>query len=189
MLSERGAEVVGVEPNNVALEILRLKSQLRNLDPEAFQDGVAEALPYSENHFDFVFCYTVLEHVQDVEKSLDEMIRVCKPGGVVFIETPDYRFPYEDHYKVLLIPFAPKWIQSWYLRIRKRPVSFLKSINFLTAPKLDRMLWKRNVVTIRISEPSLLRWSQKPYLRIRIMYWFANTFAVNKNQFISYLVI
>ena len=184
VLSSRGAEIMGIEPNRKGLDILKLKAQIRGLNPDAFQEGVAEALPYDDGYFDFVFCFTVLEHVQNVEMSLDEMIRVCKEAGTVFIEMPNYKFPYEGHYKMMLIPFGPKWIQSWYLKFRKRPTTFLKTINFLSSPQLDRILWKRDVVTMRIFEPNLLWWSHQRELRVRIRYWFTNIFAVNKDQFI-----
>lgn len=178
-LYQRGAEVYGIEPNREALDILHRKARLYSLNPQRFVAAVAEFLPFADNSFDFVLCYTVLEHVQNIESSLDEMIRVCKPGAYVFIQTPDYRFPLEGHYKIPLIPFAPKWIQAIYLRFWGRPTRFLKSINFLTAPQLDRLLWQRNVLTIRIFEPQLLSWNQKGNW---LSAWFSKVFAVPKNQ-------
>ena len=39
-------------------------------------------LPFSENEFDIIVSCDVLEHVASVEKSLDEIHRVLRPGGV-----------------------------------------------------------------------------------------------------------
>lgn len=178
-LARRGAEVFGIEPNRQALKILHQKTRLNDLNPQRFVAAVAESIPFPDNFFDFVLCYTVLEHVRDVEYSLDEMIRVCKPEAYVFIQTPDYRFPIEGHYKIPLIPFAPKWIQAIYLRLCGRPTRFLKSVNFLTAPKLDRLLWRRNVITMRVFEPHLLWWYHNGNW---LSAWFCRKFAVHKNQ-------
>lgn len=163
-LVQRGAEVQGIEPNSAGVEILQAKAQLHDLNPDAFRQGVAEELPYEDSAFDFVYCYTVIEHVRDIEKSIDEMIRVCKTGGWVFIQTGDYRFPYEWHYKKERIPFSPKWLTYLHFALLRRPVNFLRSINFVTAPQLDRILMKRNVVILRITPPWLTEWkrAQKP---------------------------
>ncbi len=44
-------------------------------------------LPFSDNAFDVVFCKDVLHHIEHKEKTVSEMVRVCRPGGrVVLIE-------------------------------------------------------------------------------------------------------
>jgi len=49
-----------------------------------------EELPFSDNVFDFVFSSSVLEHIDDKEKALKEMMRVVKPGGRVIFIIPTY---------------------------------------------------------------------------------------------------
>ena len=176
-LSRREALVYGIEPSPAALEILRWKAEQRQLDPESFILAKAEAIPFPDDCFDFVFCYTVLEHVQDVARAIDEMIRVCRPNGLVFLALPDYRFPSEPHYKMWLIPFAPRWVHALYLKALGRPTTYLWTLNFLTRTKLDRMLWKRNVTTIRVNEPVLRQWKKISY-----NYVFAIIFAVAPQQ-------
>ena len=185
-LTNRQAEVFGIEPNKRAFESLRLRVQLHDLHPQTFFTAVAEAIPHPANYFDFVYCYTVLEHVQNVEKTLDEMIRVCKPNGYVFIQTPNYHFPHEAHYKVPLIPFAPKWIQKIYLYLRGRPAQFLDTVNFVTRSQLDRLLWKRNVITLRVFEPHLRWWSEADNQTLggKFYLWFCDTLAIYKTQYI-----
>ena len=53
-----------------------------------FKEGFVEYLPYDNDSFDVVVCSEVLEHVYDVDKSVSELKRVCKPGGKLFITTP-----------------------------------------------------------------------------------------------------
>ncbi len=183
MLARRGAQVFAIEPDARALEIIRLKAQAHNITSLSSLAAVAESIPFPGCHFDFVYCYTVLEHVQNVENALDEMIRVSKPDGYVFIQTPDYRVPYEGHYKLLLVPFAPRWVQSLYLRLKGRPVAFLKTLNFLTAPQLDRMLWRRNVVIMRIAEPGrFLRYGKG--IKGRLLSLMNNALIACKDQYI-----
>jgi len=49
-----------------------------------------EALPFPDNTFDFVFSSSVLEHINNKEKALKEMLRVCKPGGDVVFVVPTF---------------------------------------------------------------------------------------------------
>ncbi|WP_292463665.1 class I SAM-dependent methyltransferase [Methanolobus sp.] len=55
------------------------------------------ALPFSDHSFDAVLCYGVLQHLFEIERVLavEELKRVLKPSGVLFIEvfgTEDMRF-------------------------------------------------------------------------------------------------
>ena len=46
-------------------------------------------LPFPDNSFDHVFYHHVIEHVSDPEKSLDELRRVLKPDGLIYVGTPN----------------------------------------------------------------------------------------------------
>lgn len=45
-----------------------------------------EKLTYEDNSFDIVHCRNALDHTWDAKGAVKEMIRVCKPGGTVFIK-------------------------------------------------------------------------------------------------------
>ena len=47
--------------------------------------GDAENLPFEDNHFDIVYSNGVLHHTPNTQKSIDEVRRVLKPGGVAVI--------------------------------------------------------------------------------------------------------
>ena len=43
---------------------------------------------FSNETFDVIIVLSVLEHVEDIFKAANEIARICKPQGRVFIETP-----------------------------------------------------------------------------------------------------
>lgn len=45
-------------------------------------------LSFGANNFDTVFCFQVLEHVDDAEKAVSEINRVLKTGGVLIATAP-----------------------------------------------------------------------------------------------------
>jgi len=45
----------------------------------------AERLPYGDGEFDLVVGHAFLHHIPDVQGSLQDMLRVLKPGGALFI--------------------------------------------------------------------------------------------------------
>lgn len=46
----------------------------------------AETLPFCDSDFDAVWSITVLEHIPNPERALNEMRRVLKPGGMLFLK-------------------------------------------------------------------------------------------------------
>lgn len=59
--------------------------------------GVGEFLPFPDNSFDLILSNEVLEHVQNDEKSIQEMIRTLKPGGRLTLFCPNRGYPFETH--------------------------------------------------------------------------------------------
>ena len=51
--------------------------------------GDAQALPFPDQSFDFVYCSHVAEHIEDIAEFFREIQRVGKAG---YIETPNYLF-------------------------------------------------------------------------------------------------
>lgn len=76
---------VGCGATNLHPQVLRL-----DLDPLATPDSIAsvDSLPFQDNSFSLVLSQEVLEHVPNPRVALSELVRVLKPGGVVYIQTP-----------------------------------------------------------------------------------------------------
>ncbi len=73
------AEMWGLDESPEMLE------QCKSIDRSRLLCGDAESLPFLDNTFDFVFCRNLLKHVYEEHLAVEEMKRVLKPGGKVFI--------------------------------------------------------------------------------------------------------
>jgi SAM-dependent methyltransferase len=85
--AEAGYEATGMDLNPNAFE----PSPSEHF---SFQAGSAMEIPFPDSSFDVVVTYQCLEHVPSPEKALDEMARVCKPGGSVFVVGPNLVTPF-----------------------------------------------------------------------------------------------
>lgn len=79
---DRGFEATGVEPADGMIEASRRLDA--SLD---IRKGLATSLPFPDATFDFVMAIEVLRylHRDDVHAALVEMLRVLRPGGVLFV--------------------------------------------------------------------------------------------------------
>ena len=79
-----GAELTGIDVADVSLKLAQKNFELRSL-PGEFRIMDAEKLEFPDNHFDVAYCHTVLMYTADMQKMIDEMHRVLKPGGVAIL--------------------------------------------------------------------------------------------------------
>ncbi len=181
-LAKNGCVPYGIEPDNKALGILKLRAQLHQLDQSKIKQAVAEKIPFSDNSFDFVYCWQVLEHVQDVDQSIKEMIRVTRKNGWIFIGCPDYRQIVEPHYKVYLPLFLPRFINKLILIIRGRKTAFFDTLQFVKANKIKNILKKNKVISMQIINPY-----QKDELLVqdfrKLMYWIQDNLGIEQSQY------
>ncbi|CAH1414224.1 unnamed protein product [Lactuca virosa] len=83
------ANVIGVDPNKKMEKYAQAAAEASGLPQKNFKfiHAVAEALPVSDASMDAVVGTLVLCSVKDVNKTLQEIKRVLKPGGVyIFVE-------------------------------------------------------------------------------------------------------
>jgi SAM-dependent methyltransferase len=82
--------VTAVEVSESALAITRAEVGRRGLQTVDFAVGDVHELEFPPGSFDVVHAHQVLQHVADPVRALREMIRVCRPGGVVAVRDGDY---------------------------------------------------------------------------------------------------
>lgn len=123
--------------------------------------GDIHDLPLPDNSVDGIVCFAVLEHVHNPIRAMEEMRRVLKPGGKLFIYVPflfyyhshgdghdygDYWRFTEDTIKLLARPFSKLSHQSV-----KQPIEMWVSLSPLvkwsfivkTARFLDTIFYKK----------------------------------------------
>ncbi len=86
----RFGDVRGVELNPDAAEIARRRGF-------EVREGRLEELPWAEDTFDLITCLDVIEHVPDDITALEELRRVCRPGGWLLVTVPAYQALWSRH--------------------------------------------------------------------------------------------
>jgi SAM-dependent methyltransferase len=54
--------------------------------------SAASSLAFGDDTFDLICALDILEHVDDDSRALQECYRTCKPGGLMLITVPAFRF-------------------------------------------------------------------------------------------------
>jgi ubiquinone/menaquinone biosynthesis C-methylase UbiE len=91
LLVNAGAVVTACDFSSAALHATH--SKLATKDPPhqiSLVQGDAQCLPFADNSFDVVVSCETIEHLPDVQTGLNEMYRVTRPGGKLFLTTPNY---------------------------------------------------------------------------------------------------
>lgn len=72
--------------------------EIADLPNVSFRHGAAEAIPAPDASFDIVMMFKSLHHVPvaQMDRALDEIRRVLKPGGLAWISEPVYAGPFNE---------------------------------------------------------------------------------------------
>jgi 2-polyprenyl-6-hydroxyphenyl methylase/3-demethylubiquinone-9 3-methyltransferase len=85
-LARKGATVIGVDPSEAAIRAAQDHAVKHALEID-YKAGSGESIPLADHCVDCVVCVDVLEHVAELDRVLDEVQRVLKPGGVFLFDT------------------------------------------------------------------------------------------------------
>jgi 2-polyprenyl-6-hydroxyphenyl methylase/3-demethylubiquinone-9 3-methyltransferase len=99
-----GCMVTGVDPSSESLEVARRHARDQGLEID-YREATGEALPFADGEFSSVYCCDVLEHVDDVGRTIAEIARVLEPGGVFLYDTINRT----RRSKLLMIKMAQDW--------------------------------------------------------------------------------
>jgi SAM-dependent methyltransferase len=138
-----GIHFVGIEPS--------IKADSIEIDGVTIIRASANDIPFEHDSFDVVTFTSVYEHIRPEQrgKSLEEIARVLKRGGVLIGQIPNMYFPIEPHSRLPLTSYMPRKLAVWY-HARFSPVS----------DGLPRISW------FRVSARSLARDARRAGLRI-----------------------
>lgn len=82
-------KVVGIEPSQKAKALAQKKGV-------SFVENTSDL---SDNSFNVITMWHVLEHVEDLDKQLSELKRISKPGGIIVIAVPNFKSYDAEYYK------------------------------------------------------------------------------------------
>lgn len=88
--------VYGIDIDDSYIEAARRFAESKNIDAK-FDCAFGEYLPYQADKFDAILSWDVFEHVQDLNKVMEECKRVLKPGGKLLVAFPSFYNPIEHH--------------------------------------------------------------------------------------------
>jgi ubiquinone/menaquinone biosynthesis C-methylase UbiE len=77
----------------------------------------AHHLPFRDGSVDCVLFLSLLEHLENPAKCVEELYRVLKYGGTAIIQLPNLQYPFEPHTKWPLLCLMPKRFQSRILKM------------------------------------------------------------------------
>ncbi len=95
--ADHAAFVAGVEPFEHVIRLCEDYRQHIGAQNVEFRTCAQAEIPYPTGAFDVVVSHDVLEHVDDPAASLDEVLRVLKPGGTAFLVFPPYDGAFSHH--------------------------------------------------------------------------------------------
>jgi len=123
LLSQKGALVVGTEIDDISLKIARkFLGHNRQVKLVKVAD---ELLPFKKNYFDVVVMFDVIEHVKNPKRIMQEIYRVLKNHGTLYIEfTPYYSLIGHHLYDITVFPihiFSKKYIRKFiYQKVKNK---------------------------------------------------------------------
>jgi SAM-dependent methyltransferase len=170
-----GYSVRGVEPGGTLSFEGRYDQAARllrhnGIDPAGkLYQASGEALPFADATFDVVFSIAVLEHVRDPDRVMAESLRVCRPGGYVVMNVPNYDSFWEGHYRILWLPYVLDHRRgSAYVRCWGRQADFLRDIKFTRARHFrSHVSWAAQADVVKVF-PFLFR----PFLYVSALAYF-----------------
>lgn len=127
-LQNKGHSVKGIDFSEKLLGVCKDK----NLDVE---EADIRSLPYEDNSFDYVISIAVIHHLsteKDRYQAINEMLRVCKPGGNILISTWAVEQPNTSRFKFVLGANYVKWEDTtryYYIYGRETISNFLRPYN------------------------------------------------------------
>ena len=113
--------IIGVELNPDLIELAALRRDFYGFDHLTFlRSPSGDRLPEGIGSFDFVVLSAVYEHLLPRERAtvLDQLWRILKPGGRLFVnQTPFRFFPFEGHTTQLpFVNYMPDKMALWAAR-------------------------------------------------------------------------
>ena len=185
---EKGADAYGID---IDLEPIEIANELVGKTRSICAKG--ESIPCSDNSFDIVTSYCVLEHVEDYKLVIKELLRITKAGGIIYLFYANYLSHHEGHYKIKNFPpLCPKWLGTLILKLRGRDPHFWKDsvnpVHYFQVKKILKRLpaivtdvTKLKMKGNKTSDNSLKNLLHKLCVHIKRPFYPTDEFLIRKN--------
>ncbi len=114
-LQEAGCDAWGVDVSETS--IARARQECPNV--QVYQ---GQRLPFPDGHFAGGGAMNVLEHVEEPESFIAELVRVVQPGGRIVLSSPNFLRFFGPGYHPRMIGLRNKWANYRRLIARKRRI-------------------------------------------------------------------
>jgi SAM-dependent methyltransferase len=116
--------------------------------------GVGERLPFADASLDVVMSSNVMEHVRRPGAVAREMVRVVRPGGLVFISYTAWASPWGGHETSPWHVFGGEYAARRYQRVHGRPPKNRFGSSMFAARVGEGVRWARSQPDLVVEELS-----------------------------------
>jgi SAM-dependent methyltransferase len=129
-----GVHCCGTDIDGAEIAVARERAELYGVGDRCqfLHVEAGRPLPFPDNSFDYCQCSSVLEYATDEEVRrfcVQEMARLVKPGGLLFVSVPNRLYPFEIHTRKWGWNYFPARLRArivdssyWEVRRLARPV-------------------------------------------------------------------
>lgn len=137
----RGYRVDAIEPGSPGFgdryTAGRALLEILGVSAEGWYRLSATQLPELGRKYPLIFSNFVLEDVPALEEAFEAMSSVLAEDARMIHRVPNYLVPYEPHFDVPLVPFAPRLTAWFFARLRGAPL--WEDLRFVSVPGLRRL--------------------------------------------------
>ncbi len=106
-LARMGATVTGIDADKTAIQVAQEHAKASDVKI----DYRAESTDTLKGQFDVVLALEIVEHVASVDKFVDEVVGLCKPGGLVIFSTLN-RTPKSFALGIVAAEYILRWVPT-----------------------------------------------------------------------------
>lgn len=119
LIARRSGHVVTFDHDQVPLDSSELQARRLGISNVLCRRGDLASIYYPDGHFDKVFCVSVVEHIPEAEKCVDELWRVLKPGGRLLLTIDVIEKPRSSY--LFDVARAQRLLDRWGLTVPSFP--------------------------------------------------------------------